>query len=292
MSFAAAFASRRRCTRRSRTSPSSSTARQSQNRLPPIRIAISSRCQCQVGRDVAAKLLGEQRPELQHPSPDCLIGDIQPALGQQILDIAEAEGEAKVQPTACRMMSGGNWWRAMRSLSFAIIAAGPKPAKVPVSIPSKAMAFYASRSDAALALFMEKATARGKELEGGRRRGWTSSAVFRQTGLSRRSMTNRSNSNALCCAEDRSLRRAGGCGWSGVEVIKIVSRSPAARCHGQIRAGHSKHLTSSLGRGDRNRALRARQEPTPRVNLAFGTLLSGCGPGGPHARSPYGRLIG
>jgi hypothetical protein len=46
----------------------------------------------------AAKLPGEQRPELQHPSPDCLIGDIQPALGQQILDIAEAEGEAKVQP--------------------------------------------------------------------------------------------------------------------------------------------------------------------------------------------------
>ena len=30
---------------------------------------------------------------------------------------------------------------------------------------SKAMAFYASRSDAALASFMEKATARGKELE-------------------------------------------------------------------------------------------------------------------------------
>ena len=46
----------------------------------------------------AAKFLGEHRPELQHPSPDCLIGDIQPALGQQILDIAEAEGEAKVQP--------------------------------------------------------------------------------------------------------------------------------------------------------------------------------------------------
>jgi hypothetical protein len=31
---------------------------------------------------------------------------------------------------------------------------------------SKAMAFYASRSDAALASFMEKATTRGKELEG------------------------------------------------------------------------------------------------------------------------------
>ena len=46
----------------------------------------------------AAKFPGEQRPELQDPSPDCLIGDIQPALGQQILDIAEAEGEARVQP--------------------------------------------------------------------------------------------------------------------------------------------------------------------------------------------------
>jgi class 3 adenylate cyclase len=46
----------------------------------------------------AAKFPGEQRPELQHPSPDCLIRDIQPALGQQILDVTEAEGEAKVQP--------------------------------------------------------------------------------------------------------------------------------------------------------------------------------------------------
>jgi hypothetical protein len=46
----------------------------------------------------AAKFLGEQRPELQHPSPYRFIGDIQPALGEQILDIAEAEGQAKVQP--------------------------------------------------------------------------------------------------------------------------------------------------------------------------------------------------
>jgi hypothetical protein len=38
------------------------------------------------------------RPELQHPTPDRFIGDIQPALGEQILDVAEAEGEAKVQP--------------------------------------------------------------------------------------------------------------------------------------------------------------------------------------------------
>jgi hypothetical protein len=46
----------------------------------------------------ATKFLGEQRPELQHPSSDRFIGDVQPALGQQIFDIAEAEGEAKVPP--------------------------------------------------------------------------------------------------------------------------------------------------------------------------------------------------
>ncbi len=46
----------------------------------------------------AAKFLGEQRPEPQHPSSDRFIGDVQPALGQQIFDIAEAEGKAKIQP--------------------------------------------------------------------------------------------------------------------------------------------------------------------------------------------------
>jgi hypothetical protein len=46
----------------------------------------------------AAKFLGKQRPELQHPSPDRLVEKVEPALGDQILDIAEAQGEAKVQP--------------------------------------------------------------------------------------------------------------------------------------------------------------------------------------------------
>ena len=59
----------------------------------------------------AAKFLGEQRPELQHPSSDRFIGDVQPALGQQIFDIAEAEGKA-TNHAACRMTSGRNWWRA------------------------------------------------------------------------------------------------------------------------------------------------------------------------------------
>ena len=46
----------------------------------------------------AAKFLGERRPKLEHPSPHRLVGEVQPPLGEQILDIAEAEGEAKVQP--------------------------------------------------------------------------------------------------------------------------------------------------------------------------------------------------
>jgi hypothetical protein len=46
----------------------------------------------------AAKFLGEQRSELQHPSSDRFIGDVQPAFRQQIFDIAEAEGKAKLQP--------------------------------------------------------------------------------------------------------------------------------------------------------------------------------------------------
>jgi hypothetical protein len=46
----------------------------------------------------AAKLARKQRPELQNPSLHRFVGDIQPALGEQILDITKAEGETKVEP--------------------------------------------------------------------------------------------------------------------------------------------------------------------------------------------------
>src|SRR5580693_1147088 len=52
ISFTAAVLSRRRCTSRSRTSPSSSTARQSQKRLPAIRTAID---------DVRRELVASER---------------------------------------------------------------------------------------------------------------------------------------------------------------------------------------------------------------------------------------
>jgi hypothetical protein len=49
-------------------------------------------------RASTAKFSGEQRPELQNPSPHRFIGDIQTALGQQIFDVAIAEREAYIEP--------------------------------------------------------------------------------------------------------------------------------------------------------------------------------------------------
>src|SRR5258708_40282665 len=46
----------------------------------------------------APKVPPNSRPELQHPSPDRLVADLQPALRQQIFNIAVAQGEAQVEP--------------------------------------------------------------------------------------------------------------------------------------------------------------------------------------------------
>jgi len=46
----------------------------------------------------SSKLASEERPELEHPAPDRLVGDLEPTLGEQVLDVAKAQREAKVQP--------------------------------------------------------------------------------------------------------------------------------------------------------------------------------------------------
>ena len=46
----------------------------------------------------AAKFLGERRPEFQYPSPHGFVGDIQSALGEQILDVAITERETHINP--------------------------------------------------------------------------------------------------------------------------------------------------------------------------------------------------
>lgn len=50
------------------------------------------------GRPTPAQVGREQRTELQRPTPDRLIADVDPALRQQLLHVPEAQGEAKVQP--------------------------------------------------------------------------------------------------------------------------------------------------------------------------------------------------
>jgi hypothetical protein len=45
-----------------------------------------------------AKFPGEQHPELEHPAPDRLIGDVHATLGEEVLNVAIAQGKAKVEP--------------------------------------------------------------------------------------------------------------------------------------------------------------------------------------------------
>src|SRR5216684_1758735 len=82
----------------SRTSPSWSTARQRYIRLPAIRITISSRAIGRLGDSAPSKPSRDHRSELQHPASDGLIGYVEPALGEEILDISIAEGETQVEP--------------------------------------------------------------------------------------------------------------------------------------------------------------------------------------------------
>ena len=44
----------------------------------------------------AAQAPGDQRPEARDPDPDRLVGHDDAALGEQLLDVAQAEGEAQV----------------------------------------------------------------------------------------------------------------------------------------------------------------------------------------------------
>ena len=72
-------------------------------------------------RATAAKLSSKQRSELQHPASDRLVGDIQPTLGEQILDITEAEGEANIEPNGVPNDRREIGDERTRWLSFAII---------------------------------------------------------------------------------------------------------------------------------------------------------------------------
>src|SRR5215203_6017064 len=96
MSRRAAALSRRGCTRRSRISPSLSTARHRYMRrrdhhlvqVPGVRRPWSQPSQ------VARK----SRSELEDPPPDRLVGNLEAALRQEFLDVAVGQGEPQIEP--------------------------------------------------------------------------------------------------------------------------------------------------------------------------------------------------
>jgi hypothetical protein len=57
-----------------------------------------------------AKFSGEQRPELQDPSPHRFIGDIPTALREQIFNVAIAERETDIEPNG---VSDDRRWELM-----------------------------------------------------------------------------------------------------------------------------------------------------------------------------------
>ena len=64
-----------------------------------MRTTISFKCLRLLGRGSAlAQPLRDRGTELQYPSPHRFVGDVEITLGQQLLDIAVAQGEAEIKP--------------------------------------------------------------------------------------------------------------------------------------------------------------------------------------------------
>ena len=79
--------------------PSWSTARHSQCFLPAILMATSSRCHLSPAQGSRRRIwLANAWPNLQRPLPHGLVADDDAARGQHLLDHAQAEREAEIQP--------------------------------------------------------------------------------------------------------------------------------------------------------------------------------------------------
>ena len=71
------------------------------------------------------------RPELQTPATDCRVRDLYAALGEKILDIAEAQGEAVEQP---RRVADDLRWEPMPTISMETEYASRHSARAPVNV--------------------------------------------------------------------------------------------------------------------------------------------------------------
>lgn len=78
---------------------------------------------------------GDEGPNFETSTPHRRARNIHPrSASREIFNVTKAEREANIEPHACRMIAGRNWWRS-RCLSFAILSAKSSRANVHVTLP-------------------------------------------------------------------------------------------------------------------------------------------------------------
>jgi hypothetical protein len=96
------------------------------NRLEPLH----RHCQLN-GVEVSFRSMPSQPPrdhrsEFEHPAPYRFVGNVEPTLGEEVLNVSIAQREAQVEPhTACWMTTGGKRWRRYEISTIA--PAYPRP---------------------------------------------------------------------------------------------------------------------------------------------------------------------
>ena len=78
--------------------------------------------------------LCDRGTELPHPAPYGFLGDVEPALGQQLLDVAIAQGEAEIEPDRVLNDLGREAMAAVAERSHADILPDTPLAPDPVSV--------------------------------------------------------------------------------------------------------------------------------------------------------------
>src|SRR5215813_3901583 len=85
-------------------------------------------------RATAAQLSRDRGAELQYPSAHRFIGDVEPSFGQQLLDIAVAQGEAEIKPDRVLDDLGREAMAVVAERSHADILSDPPLTPDPVSV--------------------------------------------------------------------------------------------------------------------------------------------------------------
>src|SRR5271154_6229372 len=74
----------------------------------------------------ATQVRGEHRPEMVCPAPNGLVGHRNAAFCQQVFDVAQAQGEAEVEPD--RLLND-RWWEPVAAVADSLHPVGYRPAR-------------------------------------------------------------------------------------------------------------------------------------------------------------------